>query len=276
MLGKLLKYDWKSFWKVPAIINISLIIITIAGAISLVSPLWKETNDIIMSLMLISVSFYCMAIFAGSIAVSVYIAVRYYKNVYTDEGYLTHTLPVKPRDIILSKLLVGFIWTVITGLVISFSILLLLGVAAGVQGDYDLIQELAYAFREIAYFFKTEIGISPAFFLFTLLVYIIVSNVFSILMLLSSVALGQLFPKHKVMGAVIWYIVEYIIVQCGSILFVNLPTQLLNSRYNYMDGFAVGRYFMSFIWGITVIIVILSVIMFCITELIMRKNLNLD
>lgn len=278
MLGKLIKYDWKSFWKVPAIINLSLIIITIGGAVSLVSPLWKLESDLIASLMVASVMFYYFAIFAGSIAVSVYIAVRYYKNIYTDEGYLTHTLPVKPRDIILSKLLIGFIWNIITGLVICFSILFLLWIVLSSFGDdYTVImQDIQYVFRDLAYIFEMELGVNLPFLLFSLIIYMIVSTIFSILMIFSSIALGQMFPKHRVMGAVMWYIIEYLIIQFGTTLFINVPVMLLSTASFYNNAVNFGRFLHSLLYGSMAITIILSVIMFFISEIFMRKKLNLE
>ena len=90
MLKKLFKYEWVFFWKVPTAINVFLIIVTIVGVISLASPFWELNLWGIDVLLGLAIFFYIMAIFACSIAVTVYVAVRYYKNIYTDEGYLTN------------------------------------------------------------------------------------------------------------------------------------------------------------------------------------------
>ena len=74
----------------------------------------------------LSIFFYVLAIAAGSIAVTVCVAVRYYKNVYTDEGYLTNTLPVTARQIVISKLSVGILWSIITGAVVCISVMSLI------------------------------------------------------------------------------------------------------------------------------------------------------
>ena len=41
---------------------------------------------------------------------AIIIAVRFYKNTYSDEGYLTHTLPVKRGTLLLAKVIAGTIW----------------------------------------------------------------------------------------------------------------------------------------------------------------------
>ena len=91
------------FGKSPASINIFLGIITFIGVISLASPFWSLDLAGIDIMLGLSIFFYVLAIAAGSIAVTVCVAVRYYKNVYTDEGYLTNTLPVTARQIVISK-----------------------------------------------------------------------------------------------------------------------------------------------------------------------------
>ena len=159
MLKKLFKYEWIFFWKVPTAINVFLVIVTIVGIISLASPFWELDVWGIDILLGLAIFFYIMAIVACSIAVTVYVAVRYYKNIYTDEGYLTNTLPVTARQIVLSKLFTSIIWTMLTGIVVSLSVLSLTYTALySFSSNFwaDFMQELP-DFLEI---FREEMGIS--------------------------------------------------------------------------------------------------------------------
>ena len=139
MLKKLFKYEWKFFWKIPTAISIFLAILTVIGVISLASPFWSLDITGINIMLGLSLFFYILAIAAGSIAVTVFIAIRYYKNVYTDEGYLTNTLPVTARQIVISKLSVGMIWSLIIGAVVSVSVFSLAYTALLCQEDVDII-----------------------------------------------------------------------------------------------------------------------------------------
>ena len=138
MLKKLFKYEWKAFWKVPTAINVFLGIITFIGIISLASPFWELDMRGIEIMLGLAVFFYILAIAAGSIGVVIAITARYYRNIYTDEGYLTNTLPVTARQIILSKLFTGVIWSLITGAVVSISIFSLIYTAALSYSDTDI------------------------------------------------------------------------------------------------------------------------------------------
>lgn len=280
MLGKLFKYEWRSFWKVPAAINVFLLIITLIGAISLISPFWELNFEIMDTLMVAAIMFYYLAIMAGAIAVSVYIAVRFYKNVYTDEGYLTHTLPVAPRDIIFSKLFVSVIWSIITGIVICISVFFILFAA---MKDYVNTYEFLTVWQEIQ---RDVLPVVEEFFgmnLFVLtsfvILILIVNNFFSIFMIYSAISLGQLFTKHKVAGAVIWFAAEYVIVQFGASMLMNIPLfGLISDPYtaSTMTPSDIGALVRLMLFGSVILSIIIGALLYLLTEYMMRRKLNLD
>jgi hypothetical protein len=223
MLKKLFIYEWKAFWKVPAVINICLLIMTVVGIVSLISPFWTLECEIMDVLMFTALMLYYLSIIAGSIAVCVYIAVRYYKNIYTDEGYLTNTLPVTPRQLILSKLFVSTIWNAITSIVIAISVFLLVHFALVTHTDINIFSEIGTLWTEAMTMLDSNAKIEWFFFLFSLLLLLIISPFFSNIMMYSSIALGQMFTKHKIAGAVIWFIIQNMILQFASALIMNVP-----------------------------------------------------
>ena len=114
MLGKLLKYDLKWIYKVVGIFYILSFIFSVIG---------RALNEIENSLV-----FSITAKIAIGIAISMMINslvnclmrlwARFIKNLYKDESYLTHTLPVEKKDIYVSKVLTALI-TVFTTTVVS-------------------------------------------------------------------------------------------------------------------------------------------------------------
>ena len=105
MLGKLLKHEWRAVWKVPVLlIGILMITAVIAGG-TFALPIWNsEWVGLPLSGVMLIMTFY-FAMIAVSIGIMIYFAVRFYKNVFTDEGYLTNTLPVSPKHSVSSDLL---------------------------------------------------------------------------------------------------------------------------------------------------------------------------
>ena len=112
MLGKLLKYDLKWVYKVVGVFYILSVVFSIIGRVlneienSLVFSITAQiTYGIAISMMINSLINCLMRLWA-----------RFLKNLYKDESYLTHTLPVEKRHIYVSKVLTAFttIFTTIT------------------------------------------------------------------------------------------------------------------------------------------------------------------
>lgn len=275
MLKKLFIHEWKSFSKVPGAINLCLILLTLVGIVSLISPIWTLEYDIIAIFMVLAIMIYYLSIIAGSIAVTVYTAMRYYKNVYTDEGYLTNTLPVTPRQIILSKLYVSSIWHYITSIVITVSVFALVYVGLYSYDGINLFQEFATAWDTIMEAMAGEMGLDVFAILLGLIISLLISPFFSIVMLYSSIALGQLFKKHKVAGAVMWYIIEYLVIQFVSSLIVNVPlfTGLMEVEMNDTFPFLIIN---LVLYGSLLLTIAATVGLYFISEYMLKKKLNLD
>lgn len=109
MLGKLLKYDIYAVGKGWIIAMITMVITALGSAAALranvelslkpySSQLWAAqlalSVIVVVGLVLVSLCF---------ISVFIMIAIRFYKHLFTDEGYLTFTLPASRKQIFLSK-----------------------------------------------------------------------------------------------------------------------------------------------------------------------------
>lgn len=281
MLKKLFKYEWKAFWKVPTAINVFLGIMTFIGIISLASPFWELDIRGIEIMLGLAVFFYILAIAAGSIGVTIAITARYYKNIYTDEGYLTNTLPVTARQIILSKLFVGVIWSFITGAAVSISVFSLIYTASLSYSDVNIFYEFWQDFPEFLRFFREEAKISFFLFAFLGLIYLVLSTALSILKLYTAIALGQLFSRHKVAGAVMWYIGEYVVFEIITSFLRGIPSYS-NGLFSFFFSYGISYYNSN---SYSVLLSMLITIGFCLavcaglyflTEHMLKNRLNLD
>ena len=120
MLGKLLKYDLKWVYKLIAIYY------GLAICFALIGRGFSFLDDIVIFDFISSFSCGVSVAMMFNIVINniVRIWVRYIHNVYKDESYLTHTLPVSKNDIFLSKIFTALItfFTSIVVVVISFII----------------------------------------------------------------------------------------------------------------------------------------------------------
>ena len=84
------------------------------------------------------------------IASSILPIVRFYKNFFTDEGYLTFTLPVKRSTLLLSKLTSGIIWMLASGAVVMLGIITMLTIAPSPnESSSTLLGSLFSEFKKI-------------------------------------------------------------------------------------------------------------------------------
>lgn len=273
MLGKLIKQEWRAFWKIPAFVSLFLAIFTVFGVISLNAKIWENDSPIIEALAAFVLLFYYIALIVISFVTILYTAVRFYKNLYTDEGYLMHTLPVTQKSLIISKLIVSYIWTIITGLVIMGSIFALLCATFSSSGADISLAELFSKFIEeitspsLLAEFKDIFGIGFYHFLTVILFICIISPIYSILMIYTSISLGQLFKKHKVLGSILSYIGIYTLIQIISSI-ITAPALFSNTYSRNALGPTIYFYLAGSI--------AMGIIFFFVTEFIMKKKLNLD
>ena len=121
MFKKLLKYDMKSVSAIWCVAALSVIALSLVGSFSLrfFSANANEPDLVIFNLL--AMLFFIISlvgISALSIITFVLIFWRFYKNFFTDEGYLTFTLPVSRKKLLLSKTANAFIWSSLQSLVI--------------------------------------------------------------------------------------------------------------------------------------------------------------
>ena len=110
------------------------------------------------------------------------------------------TLPVKPSALILSKMLVSFLWIVVSIAVTIVSIFLL-------TLDPSVITAIGTFFQEIADVFLGTHGQQAIIFIIELVVGCIIGIFSSILMVYAAIALGHLFQKHRVLASFGAYLV---------------------------------------------------------------------
>lgn len=117
MLGKLIKYEWKSIYKLCSILLGAMILTSLLGCIILRTPLvvelfrssssiaYTEMQQTALVLMIMAGAvMYVLILMAVTYGILIYMGVHFYKSMYTDEGYLTHTLPVTGQQLLNSKI----------------------------------------------------------------------------------------------------------------------------------------------------------------------------
>ncbi len=127
MLRKCLKYDLKSVFTYWIFGAITMLVLSFPAGLALRSQILhvEEISNRFNWEILVLILYY-FAIAAFLLLGSILIYVRYYKHFFSDEGYLTFTLPVKRRTLYTSKVLNGAIYQVASYVVVFISVIIML------------------------------------------------------------------------------------------------------------------------------------------------------
>ena len=203
MLGKLIKNEFKSSGKVLLYIYLAA---GVAALTMMVGYLIK-----IDWVAIVSTVFLVLIGVAIVIITQVLIIVRFYKSLYGSEGYLSHTLPVKSSSLFSSKVIVSFIWSLVSALIMLAIVgMILLSVAY--RSNVDISAEISKFLSEAnlpnLHIIEEAAVIFGVMILFQMLYFL--SQVFFSITLANVRPFNELGP---VAGSIVIYIVLSIIMQ---------------------------------------------------------------
>lgn len=213
MFSKLLKHEWKANWRLLSILSLAVIIAAVVGTISLrvmvnYGDRLSESNSFLNLLLLplgllVFVSFLALVVYAA--AVLFVLLFRFYKNKFTDEGYLTFTLPVTNHQIFLSSAVNMLIWSVISVVlvILLFVVMILIGTSTSGFINMELIRELRslkFILPEMAEAYSEILGDSYGILT---LISILISPVYNVVLAMTCITLGAVVAKkHKILAAI--------------------------------------------------------------------------
>ena len=285
MLGKLIKYEWKGL-RFPLMIMMIVLagtMILTCGVILTINPKLDETLAwyAVMALML-SIFLYYFGIIGCTLGTTLIVVVRFYKTCYTDQGYLTHTLPVTPHQLLNSKILTAIFTQLLMIFAIILSIFIILQV--GIHHVFSFIPDYSYAelrhefsivFADILDSFEDEFGLRLGLYIAYLLFYCIVGVISNVITLFGCVSLGQLYAKHRIVGAIAaYFLLQFVMMIIGYITAIPMYTRMLAGTY-YDNATVFG--IMSPTMNMSLLTtVLLAVVMYFVNLHMMTKKLNLE
>lgn len=297
MLGKLMKYEWKNTWKAGVLMLLGMFVVTVIGCVVLRMPggLVAEIADgnnmnatqswFVLSSFVATLILYVIMLLASTWGMLIFLGIRFYRSMYTDEGYLSHTLPVTANQLFLSKVLVSGVWYLFITIGIGISVvalivslmtgLLNIGELSSVLTQYNgnIWEFLADAFYELGRTYEEEMGINLLHYGITLLLTYVAGPFIAMVTLFGALTIGQLSSKHKgFMG---------ILVYAGVTILSSIIGSTVQSAFmfganvaNSASGITVST---NSAYDINVITSLLfAAIMYGVSYYIMNRKLNLD
>lgn len=297
MLGKLMKYEWKNIWKAGTLMLLGMLVVTVIGCVVLRMPGGVVTglldnNDInatqswfVLSSFVATLILYVIMLLASTWGMLIFLGIRFYRSMYTDEGYLSHTLPVTANQLFLSKVLVSGVWYLFITIGIGISVvalivslmtgLLNIGELSSVLTQYNgnIWEFMADAFYELGRTYEEEMGINLSHYVITLLLTYVAGPFITMVTLFGALTIGQLSSKHKgFMGIMVYAGVTILSSIIGST--VQSAFMFGANVANSASGITVST---NSAYDINVITsLLIAAIMYGVSYYIMNRKLNLD
>ena len=278
MLGKLLKHEWKEISVIPCVLSVVLLVLSVISGFSFLG-IREGAADVSRFMTIMLWLLFYFALIAVSLGITIYLAVHFYKTMYTDEGYLTHTLPVTKGKLLASKILVSGIWSmlVLIGIMTSVFILVVSFVAALLDG-YDLgeiFREMWDNWPELSAEIRQATGIDLTSYGILTVLSMLIGPFCSMIILDGAISLGQLFTKHRAAMAIVFYIGITILTMVISSVTQSILSD--NVVYSSMSDSEIVNQYMN----VTVIAgilqnVIFAVILYAVSYLVVDKKLNME
>ena len=274
MLGKIMKHEFKATWKYFLLIDFVTLVIGVFAAIVTygISGDISDLPETLYALLLLCLVGYIFSLFAAALLTTLYNVYRYYRSLYSSEGYLTFTLPASTIEIVSAKMLVAFIWQFLMTVCISLSVLLFFGgffIYGTIHGSIDIQNFMHDLWDTVAGIFGFA-GITTSV---SYILNMFLQLITRMLTFFFAITLGQLWNKHKILGSVIAYFACTIVMGIFSFI-VNIFTGSFSMIFSY--DYDPSKYFTRATLSGLFISIVVSVIMYVGCIVITDKKLNLD
>jgi len=260
MLKKLLKYDTK------AIANTLFPIYGITLALAILARIFIQIKDMsaVFRMPMGLVTGLSILLTMSIPFVTFIVGIdRFNKQITKDEGYLTHTLPVKKSTIITSKLLVQILFQILSMIVLFASICIIGHIS--LQQIKDFIEAAFEIFKE----YKV---LTPTLILSLMLAgYIVIT-----LLVYTAISLGQRHATNKGKLAVLYGAILYVVQQ---LITAAVFTPLLNNEsfIRELEKTLPSAAVLNLSLGISLVVLVLTAaIYFILTTKNLEKKLNLE
>lgn len=270
MVKKLFKHEWIAYAR--TLLPFEAVLVGIAIITRFVQ--FFENDSVAYAIVNgSSIIMLCIAAVVCLVLALVFGITRFYRNLFTNEGYLSFTLPVTPAQHILVKLVVSTVTTLVTVLVIVLS------GAIATAGDMfaEIVKAIAYMAQQ---YFRLTGGVNGAFYIVEALLVLIAGVACEYLLFYGCIALGQTAKKNRVLMSVGVYLIYYVICQVLGTIFIILITVF--GRYlpfEQIEAFLTAHISTAVHLGMGIALLIelaLCTLYFFVTHHILRKKLNLE
>ncbi|MBQ8768486.1 MAG: hypothetical protein IJZ15_02395 [Oscillospiraceae bacterium] len=269
MVKKLFKHEFLFYTRVMTLIY--AILLTVSAANRIIQLFANDTvaYTIVSVFSDVTYGVSVIAAFGFSFVMGI---IRFYRNLFTAEGYLTFTLPATPRQHLLVKVVTAVGMNLLSVVMILISVCI---VSAG-----ELLKEIIIALRYIMEKLVELAGGHIPFYGLELLLLLLAAAFTGIMLYYTFISIGQLFKKNRILAAVGAYFVYYILTQVVSTVITIVFSILAeNGAFEQIGAWILEHPFQSVhigMWGAIVLSAIFALVEFLVVKWVITKKLNLE
>ena len=270
MLGRIIKYEWKGTARILLPIQAIVLILSLLArfqiqpVISTSYRYYSASSRIFGAVSNTIIFAYIVVLIIANAFTFIYLFQNYYRTMFKDAGYLTHTLPVKTPTILHGKFIMNFIWILISIVVAMLSMLI-----AFWSGDFfGFMGEVVNAVvRE-----SQSWNHSFVWYIIMTLLLVLGCIASTILEFYLCMSVGQLAQKHHLLAGVGTFFAIYIIQKIVANIFLGLQGGIGVLLFESSLDELIDK---IYVWGLIEYMIII-VVCYILTRLITTNKLNLE
>ena len=270
MMGKLLKYDFKSMLRSFVPLWIAVLVVSVVNRFVIRIPDSENLQAIAGIITSMSMLLYVILLIGINVIGIVLVIQRFYNGLLRDEGYLMFTLPAETWKHVCTKGIAATAIMFVNALVSMISVM----VMAANREFFELIR--------LGMDKLSAVGMNPPLLVFFVVVVAILTAIKTVYIIYASMAMGHLANKHRVGASVGAFIVLNVAITMIASTFMLVLSSIQGGEWlsNFMSGLLEGLTNTGVSWlafaAISLLNILQIVAFYIITERILAKRLNLD
>ncbi len=266
MLKKLVKYEIIATSRFFLFSYAALIVLSVLNRLlwssELIASMIENVGFLRPLLSSLSILLYVVMICVIIIGCIYIMSQRFKKNMFGDEGYLMHTLPVRPWQHIVAKSLVSTMWLLINTALIFISISILIWAMPDLPKFFDVATTAV-----------VEAGGSPVLFYSEVTLAMLIWLATFMLPNYTAVTIGTLWKKHRKLGEALAAIGMMVVLYSALFMAVRFLHELV---FRADEQMSFNSVFSVIMIALIVLMLIGSVFCFFIINFVLKRKLNLE
>lgn len=266
MLGRLLKYEFKSMSRILIPLFIAAIVLGFLTALFFGGSGFDGESLIYTVSMFIFMILFVVLVSASVVIAYVMSIQRFRKNLFGSEGYLMNTLPVSANCHIASKLIVAVLFQILSAIVAVAAWTAFVSTASDIS-FYEIAVGVKTGFSKLYGFTHGQL---PLYMIEMVIVSLISVSCFN-LEIYTAISVGHTLNNHKVLMSFIVFIAIYVIENyINTVILYIVP--YINIDINALQGIAPHILILCF----GLLDLLYAVVFWFVTRYFLKNKLNLQ